>query len=196
MGAARRRRTEIEVRRTSGTPVRARPASDGRPGPGAHPVAREALPPPSMAAPADEWRRYQGHAAGWPVPVPSLGEAVDISLHGLKGLVQSPPVGIVHAGRASQLPICPETSDGVSCVAQVRRVNGRELSLETQGELPASLLSSDSLRLEHVPRFRSRALTRLGPPSPRGITVPRLRGSPPPRIGRQPTVQAHRVGVR
>ena len=68
-------------------------------------------------------------------------------------MVQSPPAGIVQAGRASQLPIGRETSDGVSCVAQVRRVNGHELGLETQEEHPASLFRSDSLRLEHVPGF-------------------------------------------
>ena len=57
-----------------------------------------------MAALADERRRYQRQAA-----VRLWLRAADISLHGLKGVVQSLLAGIVQADRACHLQICPET---------------------------------------------------------------------------------------
>ena len=60
-----------------------------------------------MAALADERRRYQRQAAARPIRL--WLRAADISLHGLKGMVQSLLAGIVQADRACHLQICPET---------------------------------------------------------------------------------------
>ena len=68
-------------------------------------VARNALP--SMAALADERRRYQRQAAARPIRL--WLRAADISLHGLKGMVQSLLAGIVQAPQ-----VCLEASDEFS----------------------------------------------------------------------------------
>ncbi len=111
--------------------------------------AKAPLPPPPAAA-VDERSQHERHPAAWPIRLWLSetqffpGRAVDISLHGLRLFVQSLPVGIVQAGDAYHLEICPETSDEWSGVAVVRRVSGRELDLETREDFPASLIGSRS----------------------------------------------------
>lgn len=119
-------------------------------------VAKEPLPSVSAAA-VDERSQHERHSAAWPIRLWLSetqffpGRAVDISLHGLRVFVQSLPVGIVQAGDAYHLEICPETSDEWSGVAVVRRVSGRELDLETREEFPASLIGSYAAPSERTP---------------------------------------------
>lgn len=119
-------------------------------------IAKAPLPPPPAAA-VDERSQHERHPAAWPIRLWLSetqffpGRVVDISLHELRVFVQSLPVGIVQAGDAYHLEICPETSEEWSGVAVVRRVSGRELSLETREEFPASLIGSYSLPTERTP---------------------------------------------
>jgi hypothetical protein len=119
-------------------------------------VAKEPLPSASAAA-VDERGQHEQHSVARPIRLWLSetqffpGRAVDISLHGLRLFVQSLPVGIVQAGDAYHLEICPETSDEWSGVAVVRHVNGHELDLETREEFPAGLIGSRSAPSARTP---------------------------------------------
>jgi hypothetical protein len=119
-------------------------------------AAKEALPSASAGA-VGERGQHERHSVAWPIRLWLSetqffpGRAVAISLHGLRLFVQSLPVGIVQAGDAYHLEICPETSDEWSGVAVVRRVSGHELDLETREEFPASLVGSPTAPSARTP---------------------------------------------